>query len=268
MTRYRSDLGTPETVSAPTPTTGRRASPMGCLTLLLVLSFIVLVALAMAVRTQGACGLMADYLHDRLGLDVRIGGARIGLPYDLVLENVQTKTNEAGAGALTCREARVGIGFDGSLQVGIRGADLRLVRGARNEWQPEPFDRLGPLRDVRSVAALFDELPRRLALDVRDSAIRWVDPTTAKTTSVEGLSLRVTPIALSDRTLRFYELGARHVVRASGSDGRSIRRVWLSARENPYLEVQYRAIWDGEGAADADFWSRPAPGRAETGDGP
>jgi hypothetical protein len=38
--------------------------------------------------------------------------------------------------------------------------------------------------------------------------------------------------------------------------------MWVTTQENPYLEVDYRGVWEGDNAAVKDWWSIPGePGK-------
>lgn len=227
------------------------------------IAVILVVALVLGVRTKGAAELIADYLRDRTGLDVKVGRARLALPADLVLENVGSREAAPGNGEFAAEEVRLRWQPDGATTVRARGVRLSLVRTMEGEWKPDPFAALGALTNVAQTAALFDEIPG-VALDVRDGAIYWTTEAT-NTTSVEGLTLRVTPVRVEGRLLRVFDLQASRVTRAGGIRGRAVRRSWIGAEENPYLELTYRGIWDETEPAGRDWWSANVPAPAAGG---
>jgi hypothetical protein len=194
-------------------------------------------------------------------LDVTVGKARLALPYDLVLEHLRPR-GEATNGSLTVREVRLQWQLDGSPVVKVRGAELTLVNAGTGGWQPEAFAGVGTLSDVRQTPALFSELPG-LTLDVRDSAVQWTTGT--NTWGVQGLAFRSLPVRVGTQAWRYFELQASQVNRAGGMIGRAVRRVWISAPENGYLELAYRGVWDEAVPEGRDWWSPPPPAKATTG---
>lgn len=251
----------------PEPDAGHRAGhshPVAGFLLTGVLILVILViAGAFAIRTRGGCELLADYLRERTGLNLAIGGARFALPYDLVVENLRTRDEGESNGVLTVREVRLEWLPGSSPILKIRGAQLGLVASEPGTWRPESFEVLGELRDVRQTAALFAGVPD-LTLDVRDSAIAWTEGGT-NTASVEDLTLRVTPVRPPGRRWRLFELQAGRVVRAGGGTGRAVHRTWISTEEDGYLELLYRGLWDETSQAAPDWWSDPEPAKPVNG---
>jgi hypothetical protein len=227
----------------------------GFLVTVLVIAVILVVAAAFAVRTRGGSELISDYLRDRTGLNVAVGKARLALPYDLVLEELRTRGGGSTNGDLSVREVRLQWQIDGSPVVKIRGADLALVKSGPDDWLPEAFSDVGGLSDVLQTPWFFREMPR-LTLDVRDSSVRWTAGTNIW--SVEGLGLRSLPLRVGGQAWRYFEVQAGQVNRAGGSIGRAVRRVWISAPENGYLEVAYRGLWNETVPDGRDWWSSPS----------
>ncbi len=242
----------------------RRAhSGIGCLVTTLVIVAMLGVALVLILPTRGASDLIADYLHDRTGLDVTVGRARLSFPNAVVLENIRSRGDGASNGVFSAQEVKLGWGLDGAPVVKARGVELTLVRDEAGGWRPDPFAGVGELTDVAQTAGLLTEFPR-LTLDVRDSAITWVSGGT-NTASVEGLAFRATPVRPQGRHLWLFEAQASRVLRAGGRGGRAVRRTWISAEENPYLELTYRGVWDETPPATNDWWSRPTPAKPAMG---
>lgn len=235
----------------------RRRSGIGCFGTLVLIVLILLVALVFAVRTHGALELMSDYLRNRTGLDVTIGSARIGLPCDLILEDVNSVTN--GGGRLRVAEVRMGLRWTGSMPVRIRGADVEFQRTPAGRWEPETFERVAALSDVRETARIFNGMPRRMVVEVRDSRVSWKSTNGVETASAQGVHFTAACLDTAWDTLLYCNLFASDVTRPGGGRGRAIRRIWVCSDRNPYAELEYSGSWEnGEGAA-ADWWSRPPP---------
>ena len=233
----------------------RRPSVFGFVAIIAVSMAVILTAATVVVRTVAGREWIARTLQKKTGLDLEIGGAHIGLPFDLVLEGVRARVVE-GYGGFSAREIRLGMQLDGEMQLEVTGAELNAVKTA-DGWLPARFERIAALDDVSDTAALFEDAPRRLHLEVRDSAIVRTTGDGEQIASVTGLSLSVVPIDVPGRTLRWYEFSARAVKRTGGAVGRNVRRLWISDRENPYLEVVYHAVWEGGTGVVKDWWSTP-----------
>ena len=230
---------------------------LGVLCTVLLILAILIVAAVFAIQTRGGCDLLSDYLRERTGLNLAIGGARFALPYDLVLENVRTREEGGAGGSFTSREVRLEWRPGIVPILKIRGAQLGLVAAESGVWSPASLEPLAEVRDVRQTAALLGGLPN-VILDVRDSAISWTERGT-NTAAIEGVTLCVTPVRLPGRLWRLFELQAARVVRAGGGTGRSVHRTWISTEENGYLELLYRGLWDEAPPAAPDWWSVPEP---------
>lgn len=233
----------------------KRLSAVGCLTVMVLLVAIVLLILAVSVRSQGGGEWIAGILRKKTGLDLMIGEARLGLPFDLVMKNVQARQVEA-YGGFKAAEIRMGLRLSGGVELGVKGAELDLVKTA-DGWLPAAFERIAVLNDVRETPGLFVDVPRGLHLNIRDSGISWGTPDGEISRQVRGLELWAMPLESPGRRMWFYELFARDVKRAGGVEGRNVRRCWMSAADNPYVEIVYRPVWRG-GTAIRDWWSVPA----------
>lgn len=233
----------------------KRLSAVGCLTIVILLVVLVLTVLALSVRSRAGGDWIADVLRKKTGLDLKIGEARLGLPFDLILKNVQARQAEA-YGGFKAVEIRMGARLNGVVELGVKGAELDLVKTA-DGWLPAAFERIAVLNDVRDTPGLFVDVPRGLRLNIRDSAISWGTADGEITRRVKGLELWAMPLESPGRRMWFYELFARDVKRAGGVEGQNVRRCWLSAADNPYVEIVYRPVWRGN-AVSRDWWSVPA----------
>lgn len=236
----------------------RRSSGLGCLTTVAIVAAVLLAALVLAVRTRGACELLADYVSEKIGVRISIGSARVALPCDLVLEDLASRPPAAGSGMLRVRSARVGIRLNGEMPVRIEGAQLDLVRDAAGAWQPPAFDPVATLADVRQTQGIFAPMPKRLRLDIRDSGIRWRNANGLDAAAVEGLDFRVIPLDAFGRPIWYYEAFTKIVRRPGGGEGKAIRRQWVGTEANPYVEIVYTGIWSEGKTQGRDWWSVPA----------
>lgn len=228
----------------------------GCL---IVSGLSVAIVIAMAVfgiQTKVGSDLVANYLKKQTGLDLVVGGAQIVAPLDLVLTDVQTKPSTTPLGNFKAREIQLGWRWGGEVRLTFRGVRLELVKIA-DGWVPAAFATLAMLADVRETVSFFAEDPKLVSLDITDSAILWSGSDGDRVAAVDGLNLSMRPVLLGERHLRIFDVSAKSVFRAGGVKGRLLHRMWVTTSDNPYLEVEYRGVWDGDESAIKDWWSTP-----------
>ncbi|MEI6167236.1 MAG: hypothetical protein WCS52_08570 [bacterium] len=233
----------------------------GCL-IVTGLSAAIVIALAVfGIQTKVGSDLVANSLKKQTGLDLSVGGAQLVAPLDLVLTDVQTKPSTTPLGNFKVREIQIGWRWGGEWHLVLRGLRLELVKIA-DGWVPAPFARLAVLADVRDTVALLAEDPKLVSLDITDSGVVWSTPDGERLSAVDGLSLSMRPVSLGERQVRLFEVSARSVFRTGGVKGRLLRRMWVTTQESPYLEVDYRGVWEGDDSTVRDWWSIPAePGK-------
>ena len=253
------DRGVPAKAKSKKPSHGMA----GCMVMVALSVAVVLATVALGIQTKGGCELVASYLERQTGLDLAIGGASVVWPLGLDLADVQTKPTTTPLGGFKARQVRMDFHLDGTYELVVRGAHLDVVKTAEG-WVPAVFRRLAALEDVRDTVSLFAEDFRLAGLDVQDSGITWNGPDGDRLAAVEGLTVGMRPVTVVARPLRLFEVAARSVRRANGSSGRTLLRVWVSAPENPYLEVEYRETWEGDVDSVKDWWSAP-PGVGKRG---
>lgn len=256
----------PEWTDDLAPAKKRKAPPhtlSGCLVILLLSVLLCISALVLGIQTKVGCEMVADFFQRQTGLDVMVGGASLAWPLEVVMTDVQTKPSTTPLGSFKAREIRVGYQLDGSFTLVLKGARLEMVKIA-DGWAPAAFLKIATLSDVRDTAALVGSEPRLSELDIRDSGLLWSGGDGERLASADGLGVSMRSVNIGDRRLMVLEVTARNVYRNGGVKGLSVRRLWLSAVDNPYLEVEYRGIWDGNEANLKDWWSAP-PGVVKRG---
>lgn len=228
----------------------------GCL-IVSGLSVAILVAMAVfGIQTKVGSDLVANYLKKQTGLDLSVGGAQLVAPLDLVLTDVQTKPSTTPFGSLKAREIQLGWRWGGASRVAIHGLRLEMVKLA-DGWAPAPFAKLATLSDVRDTVDLVSEDQRLVSLDVTDSMVLWSSPDGERLSAVDGLNLSMRPVMLGERRIKIFDVSARTVFRENNVKGRLLHRMWVTTSENPYLEVLYRGVWEGDALAVKDWWSNP-----------
>lgn len=226
--------------------------------MMIVLSAAIMVAMVVfGIKTKVGADLVANVLRKQTGLDLSVGAVQVVAPLDLVLADVQTKPSTMPLGSFKAREIQIGWRWSGHWHLAIRGLRLELVKIA-DGWVPASFTRIATLADVRDTAALFAEDPELVSLDVTDSAVLWSSADGERLAAVDGLGLSMRPVKLGERSLKIFDLTARSVFRSGGVKGRLMRRMWVATVEQPYLEVEYRGVWEGADSSIRDWWSPPS----------
>lgn len=228
----------------------------GCLIVTGLSAAIVIAMAVFGIQTKVGSDLVANYLQKQTGLDLSVGAAQLVAPLDLILTDVQTKPSTTPLGYFKAREVQMGWRWGGELRLSFRGLRLELVEIA-DGWVPASFSRLAMLADVRDTVALFAEDPKLVSLDVTDSAILWSTPDGERLSAVDGLNVSMRPVVMGERHLKIFDVSVKNVFRSGGVKGRLMRRMWVTTSENPYLEVEYRGIWEGDESGVKDWWSIP-----------
>ncbi|MEI6788140.1 MAG: hypothetical protein WCL49_06630 [bacterium] len=241
------------------------SSSAGCLIMAALSVAILVAAVVLGIQTRSGCELVAGFLQRQTGLDLTVGGASITGPTEVCLTDVQTKPTTTPLGSFKAREIRIALGWGGTLEMTVAGAHLEVVKTA-DGWVPAAFGKIATLNDVRETASLFIDEPRLVKLDIRDSGIIWSGPDGERLCVVEGLGMGMRPLKLAGRSLSVFEVTARTVRRSGGSKGSFLQRLWVSTKESPYGEVEYRGSWEGDETGVRDWWSTP-PGTVKRGAG-
>ncbi len=237
----------------------------GCLIVSGLSLAIVSAMVVFGIQTRVGSDLVANFLKKQTGLDVSVGGAQFVGPLEVSLTDVQTKPSTTPFGNFKVREIQLGWSWSGESRVTLRGVRLDLVQLA-DGWVPAPFAKIATLADVRETVAFFTDDPKLVSLDITDSGIVWSTPDGERLAAVDGLNLSMRPVLLGERPVRIFDVSAKSVFRAGGVKGRLMQRMWVTTFDNPYLEVTYRGVWEGDESGIKDWWSIP-PGMSKRGTG-
>lgn len=233
----------------------RRGGGGRTLGILLAVAVILLVFGFCAARTDGFRSYVEERVQKQTGFKVSIEKTRIGWPYDLVLDHVQSERGDGGrVGSFAVREARLGV-TPGGWRVALAGGRLALGRTQAGEWEPNVLRGLEPTSPVQDLTALMADFSRRVWLVVKDGTIEWRDESGKKVAAAEGVDYTQTPLDAPGRRLYHFRLTARNVLRTNGWQIRGVEREWLATEGQPYIEIHYDADW-GVAPEVADFWSR------------
>jgi hypothetical protein len=213
------------------------------------------IALAVVLSLPRTREAVAGRLEMAFGTPVAVGKSRLGLPLTLVLENVASEGFAPGKPGFVAREVRVTpVGF-GRWEARIRRGSLVLVRGADGAWEPASFSRLGelPVRNLADLSAMTAAFRQRVALDIGDCSVRWLEADGREVASVLGATFTVTPVKLPDRVLFHHVLSLQRATAPGGATARDVEREWLSGDGMVYRELPRRAAGDG-GPDTGAFW--------------
>ena len=243
---------------------GSKSNPLkAVIGTLLIIAAILLVFGFFAARTEGFKNYLQDQIQKRTGQRFDIGDTRIGWPYDLVLQDVKYRDPHADAkGTLTMKEVRVGISLDLTWRIGVTGADLTLVESTEGQWTPALLAALGPIKRMGEVSEITSDLQTQVLLDVEDSTIQWINRKGERTGTAKGLGFVMTLLHPPNRTLCYFRLTAREVVRANDGRIHDVDREWVCTVSKPYIEIESRADW-GRDPDAGDLWSRQTESHTE-----
>lgn len=209
-----------------------------------VLLAIAAVTVCLVVRTEGARSAAEDRIGRLLGLDVRVGGARMTWPCTLVLEDVGTRGHVEGQSAgFGASEVRITPAWRSRWAVEVRRGTLTLVQAERAPWQPAFFARLGTLaeRDVREVGRITEAFRERVQLRVMDGRMEWVSAAGQVQARAAGIRFTVAPVKLPGRRVYYHWLTVFEFRGPRGAELRDESWEWLTADHLEYVELSHTA---------------------------
>jgi hypothetical protein len=234
---------------------------MGAFARFLITTLVIVVIMmtlgVVAVRLDGGREFIADWLGNKLGMEVEIGSCRIGLPYALVMNDVVSKTfkNDEDPG-FSAREVVIGPGLKTFWKVKVNACRLNLTQETDDSWQPAFFARMGdlPIGNITDVSRLTERFRKSVQVEVKDGTVRWYSNLIGARPSVRGLSFEVKPARIDSEKMYYHALSVYHVVGINGEKESDIERCWLTSRESSYIELD-RAGEDLS-AGIASFWEQ------------
>jgi len=206
----------------------------------LIVLVIVLVSLLFAVRTEGARDLIEEWLTDFTGVPLTVEETRIGWPYVLVAQGVDSDNfeNDVSAG-LRVHQIRIGLNGSG-LHITAKRPELKLCFTKDGNWTPERFARMGdiPFREISAVTSLTSGFRKRVRLDISDGVITWRDADGVQKAYARGIDFSMRPLSIPSGKLFYYALDVRSAsIPSSRQESRSMRREWVSSASRDYIEI-------------------------------
>ncbi|TFH15641.1 MAG: hypothetical protein E4H02_07445 [Lentisphaerales bacterium] len=226
---------------------------------LVILVVILLIFFAFAVHTEMFRVWAEEYLSDKMGMSISVAKTRLGPPYCLVLEGVDSAPDlQAELASFSAREIRVALGLDMRLRLKVSDCKLSMLKLEDGTWRPVFFSRLGTVREVDQIAATTEEFRKRIRLNIARSSILWFDADGSRMARAEYLDFRMDPVVLrGDRRLYECSLSVYDLVREDGSREQNVREEWLFTEDNRLMRAEERTLnveREGkldEGAVDA-----------------
>ncbi|MFO7870864.1 MAG: hypothetical protein R6V03_05475 [Kiritimatiellia bacterium] len=224
------------------PEGGRMGGVKRFVITVVILAVIVLVCGIFAARTEGARRLAGEKLGKRLGMELKIGEMRIGWPYVLVLDRVESEDEapDEGGPLFKAREIRLAPGIDPRWRITARQCGLKLVRDRGGAWTPTALGRLGaiPRGGMEKISWVTEEFRDSVALKVRDSGVEWLDSSGRVISSASGISFDVRPVEMGDRRMYYHRLVVYNVLGESLLEGHNMEREWLAGKGADYIELE------------------------------
>lgn len=225
--------------------------------LALLIVFIVIVAVAaLVLRTDTGKEMVRERLERACGQPLEVGGARIGWPCDLVIEDVETKDFAAqGAAGFKIQELRFSPQPDFKCKLSVIRCKLNLVR-RKEIWAPDCLSRIGDLYagGLTETAKATESFRKDMLLSVEDSSIRWCESDGKELASVTGVAFSLVPVSVKNRTLFYHDLKIYSMTAEDGSACRDMGREWFSTEKNPYIEVE--STGKSEAGFLKTFWEK------------
>jgi len=204
-----------------------------------VLVAIGLVTLLFLVRTGGGRSLIEDRLSRFAGQPVTVERARIGWPYVLVLEGVQTEGfGAAGRPGWSVAALRCGLDPHGRRRLTLRQPRAHLVRNTEGAWRPSVLSPLGELAagDIGDIAGATRPFRARWVVKAVHGSVRWLDARGVETGAAEEVTFAMQPVHVPGRRMVYYRL-AVDTLRRGARAARFVEREWLASDADAYLEL-------------------------------
>lgn len=223
------------------------AKKKGCLLRLVFwVFFLAVMTLAAAivwVNTGSGRQVVEDRLEKWIGVPLTVEHASFGLPFDLVMKNVESESfATAGEPGFRAEELRIGARLPSRLSVSVHKGVLNLVRGSDGSWAPARFSAIGelPSHALADLSRITSGLRESMSLSVNEGAISWMDSEGQETLSAGGVAFQLVPIAVPRRRMYYYYVSLHTLTAADGSRAHDVEREWLASDTHEYLEL-YRS---------------------------
>ena len=207
-----------------------------------ILLVILLAFVFFAVRTEAARTMIENQIARNLGLKVTIERARIGFPYDLVIEDMVSKNfGEDEQPWFKVAEVRLGMNLRlrTAFRLSIRRAVLSAIHEARDQAQPEFLHRLINL-DLTNVADLTRAsagIRELFSVDVSESSIEWFDRRKSPLGVINGIAYRVCPVDIPGHSLYYQSLDVYQATGPAPADLSGSRKEWIVEGDRPAIEI-------------------------------
>ena len=225
----------------------RVSSPSGGILRRLV-SFVVALAMILAifmitglflVRTEGGHEFVQSRAEAFLGMETSVQRVRIGWPYQLVLEKVNTAGMDHKRPGFKALEVRVAAAWPLALRVRVHRGVINLIRQPGGSWEPETFSRLAdlPFRNVSYISEMTEQLRRRIRLEMTDCSVYWMESSGQTIAGAQGMAFDVRPVSMPGGNYYHYRLAVYNMTDPNAGQFYDMEREWLASDVKPYIEL-------------------------------
>ncbi|MCE9614191.1 MAG: hypothetical protein K8T26_07935 [Lentisphaerae bacterium] len=224
----------------------------GIVTLVIIL-VILWTTLYFALGTKGGHDFVQAQLSKRLGTEVTLERARLGLPAALQLTGVQSADYTAGELGFRVEDVRLAVGVHPWFRVKLVRPELNIVYDG-STWYPTNFAGLGelPERDLGALSDLCAPWRERVAVALEDGLLTWHRDAGAASAMARGVDFQIEPVSLPGHDgVYFHRLRAASVQELDGRQTDNVELEWLVAGSTRYIEMTRGATLP---PAQAGFW--------------
>lgn len=215
---------------------------------------IVMIAFGVMVGTEAGKGMIESYLTKIFGMKMEIQKARIGFPYELVIEDITSPDFESlEKPGIKIQDIRCGFGKRSFLNIHLNRCSLNLIQDTDGHWMPGVFARLGdlPVGNIADVSRLTSGFRNWWSVSVDDGTILWNSNVGTKA-SARGITFSVLPVDMPRNKMYFHALSVYDVVGVDGAKAHDIEIEWLAAIDDEFIELS-RSEFSLPSKAD-NFW--------------
>ncbi len=207
---------------------------------ILVFAVLILGTLCYGVRTDGMRNMITEWLEKKLDMELTVKKTRIGFPYVLVLEDVESETPSRDKDPdLYVRELRIGLGGKTKWKVHVNKCVLNLSQNRDRNWNPSFLATLGnlPEQNIVDITYMTEDFRRKISLHVQNSSVRWLDRDGETIALVRGLYFDMTPVKLPSRKMYHYNLAIDSAQGFGADKIYDVEKEWMADGLKSYVEV-------------------------------
>lgn len=229
----------------------------GCIVRFLFVLFILAISAALAgffiAMSPSANRICCSWLSNGIGLELRAKRLHIGLPYDLVFDEVSSvNTINQNHPLFSAQQVRIGIGKGLRIKVELKSPLVNLKYQKDGTWMPRKLNELGNLifGTLEGINDITYSFRKWWQIKIESGTIRWFDERGVKFASMRGVSFSMEPVEIGEHRMYYYNLKIENAEGVANITGEDIMVDWLSDTDKSYIEIS-RSGRIGSGAV---FW--------------